>query len=291
MVRRSELTPDDADRTMQVWGLRPLGSQNPRFKQFVSLKRNLRPNPEHLVTLEGLWEVTQALTAGLELRAAVIAPTLLRGDAGRQVAQRLVDSGVHAYQASEAVFRRLVDRDGPDGLAAIACLPSWDWGDIVPSETSRIVVLDSLEIVGNVGSVIRTADAVGADAVVLSDRRIRPTHPKLVHSSLGASLWMPILDSDAATAIAWLKERSYQIVVTDAEAGVSYRDPAYASRAAIVLGSERYGLSTPWRQVADLTVGIPMLGRSDSLNVGNAAALVLYEALAHQHAHARRALQ
>jgi TrmH family RNA methyltransferase len=256
-------------------------------KQYVALKRNLKGNPERLVALEGLWEVGRAVEAGLELRAVFVCWELLRGDAGQAMAARLVESGVHSYSVSARVFSGMADRDGPDGLALIAVLPSFGWDDVV--SFSRVVVLDGLEVVGNVGTVVRCADAVGA-AVVLTHRRVRLTHPKLVHSSMGASLTVPVVEAASADeAIGWLRSHGFRIVTTDADAGaggvamVPYRRAPYDDGpVAVVMGSERYGISAEWHEAEDVRVTIPMAGRVDSLNVGNAAVLLLYEVWAQQ---------
>jgi len=255
------------------------GAQHPRVKQFLSLKRNLKGNPERLVPLEGLWEVGRAVDAGLELRAFFVCEELVRGDAGRSMAARVQATGVHTYEVSARVFERLADREGPDGLAAIAVLPSFDWADVAAA--TRVVVLDGLEVVGNVGTVIRCADAAGA-AVVLTNRRVRLAQPKLVHSSMGMSLTVPVVEAEADEAVAWLRGHGFRIVTTDTDASPSYRQADYRGRVAVVMGSERYGISAAWHDAEDVRVRIPMAGRVDSLNVGNAAVLVLYESWAQQ---------
>ena len=262
----------------------PAGAQHPRVKQFTSLKRNLKGKPDRLVPLEGLWEVQRAVDAGLELRAFYVCFELLKGDAGRSMAERVMATGVHSYEVSARVFERLVDRENPDGLAAIAALPAFDWPAVAAGlgATNRIVVLDGLEIVGNVGTVIRCADAVGADAVVLTNRRVRLTHPKLVHSSMGMSLTVPVIEADVYEAVGWLRDHGFRIVCADTDAEVSYRHADYTGRVAVVLGSEKYGISAPWHENEDVRVRIPMAGRVDSLNVANAAVLVLYEVFAQQ---------
>lgn len=263
---------------------RPAGAQHPRVKQFLSLKKNLKGNPDRLVPLEGLWEIQRALHAGIELRAFLVCPELLRGDAGRSLADAVIAGGTHSYEVSAKTFERLADRDGPDGLAAIGALPTFGWDDVT---STRVIVLDGLEIVGNVGTVIRCADATGA-AVVLTNRKVRLTHPKLVHSSMGASLTVPVVEAETDDAVAWLKGRGYRIVTADADAPMSYKAADYTGPVAIVMGSERYGISKAWHAAEDVRVGIPMAGRVDSLNVGNAAVLLLYEAWSHQEPEAFR---
>lgn len=260
----------------------PAGPQNPRVQQYLAIKKNTRPNPEKLACLEGLWEVTSARDAGLAFRALFVCPELFRGDAGRTLARTLAGDGVPAYRVSDRVLRRMADRDDPDGLAATAQLPRWGWHDIALRRHNRVAVLDGLEILGNVGTIIRCADGTGADAVILTNRRVRLTHPKIIHASLGSSFTVPAFEAGVEEAAAWLRGNDFRIVTTDTDAPVSYREADYRGRVAIVLGSEKYGIARAWRDAEDASVSIPMSGRMDSLNVGNAAVLMLYEAFCQQ---------
>ena len=267
---------------MDTHALTPAGLQNPRVKQYLAVKGNSKSNPEHLVTLEGMWEVSLALGAELEVRAFFVCPELLRGEAGERLAQRVVETGAHSYQVGEKVLRRLVDRDDPDGLAALVRQPTFTWSDIPLRQHNRVMVLDGLEIPGNVGTIIRTADGAGADAVVITNRRTRLSHPKLIHSSMGSAFTLPVIEAEVAAAIQWLKAHDFTIVTTDTEATVGYRQADYRGRIAVVVGSERYGIVKEWHQAQDISVAIPMRGHVDSLNVGNAAVLMLYEMLYQQ---------
>ena len=268
--------------TIDLAELIPVGAQNPRVKQYLSIKKNTRSNPENLVCLEGLWEISTALDAGLSLRAFFICPELLRGDAGKTMAQRIVASSVPSYTTSPAVMHRLVDREGTDGLAAMAQLRRWSWDDIPLGKQNRIVVLDGLEITGNVGTIIRCADGTGTDAVVITNRRTRLAHPKVIHSSMGSLFTMPVIEADVAEAVGWLQRHDFRIVTTDTDASVGYREADYQGRVALVMGSEKYGIVRAWHDAEDMSVAIPMSGRMDSLNVGNAAVLMLYEAFYQQ---------
>lgn len=259
--------------------------QNPRIKQYLALKKNTKSNPEHLTCLEGLWEISQALEAQLEMRAFFVCPELLKGDSGRSLARRVVESGIHSYLTSPKVMERIVDREEPDGLAAIAQLPRFDWDNIPLRRQNRVVVLDGLEILGNIGTIIRCADGTGADAVIVTNRRARVTHPKLIHSSMGSSFTVPIIEAAVSDAVSWLKKHDFKVVTTDTDARVSYRKADYRGRVAVVMGSERYGIVQEWHDAQDESVFIPMSGRMDSLNVGNAAVLMLYELFYQQEPH------
>lgn len=262
---------------MDFTELMPAGMQNPRIKQFLSIKQNTKSNPENLVCLEGLWEISTARTSNLDLRAFFVCPELIKGDTGRHLAEQIVNAGVHSYLVSEKVMHRIADRDEPDGLAAIAQLPHFTWNDVPLREYNRIVVLDGLEIPGNVGTIVRCADSTGADAVVITNRRTRLSHPKLIHSSMGSSFTLPMIEAQVDDAIAWLKQHDFAIVTTDTDASLSYRRADYRHRVAIVMGSERYGIVKEWYAAQDYSVMIPMRGKVDSLNVGNATVLMLYE--------------
>jgi TrmH family RNA methyltransferase len=263
----------------------PAGIQHPRIKQYLAVKNNTKSNPENLACLEGLWELTIALKEQLEIRAFFICPELLRGDAAKDVAAKIMQGGVHSYQVSEKVMQRLTDKDEPDGLAAIAQLPRFTWEDLPLRPSNSMIVLDGLEIPGNIGTIIRCADAVGADAVIITNRRTRLSHPKLLHSSMGSSFTFPVIEAQVDEAIRWLKQHEFSIVITDTDATLNYRQADYRGRVAVVMGSERYGIVKEWHAAADVEVSIPMTGKIDSLNVGNAAVLMLYEVFYQQQPH------
>jgi TrmH family RNA methyltransferase len=141
------------------------------------------------------------------------------------------------------------------------------------------VIADSFDLPGNLGTIIRCADGAGAAGVVVTDRRIRLTHPLVLKASMGTVFSLPVVDADRDAALGWLRTRHFRIMAAEPDAPITYRDVDYRGRIAIVVGSERHGLAAFWREAADVAVSIPMLGVADSLNVGHAAALLLYEAL------------
>ena len=263
-------------------GLAPAGSGHPRVRQFRNIKHNRGRNAAGSVALEGLWAIRHALDASLPIEVVFVCSTLLRGDDGRRLVDELCAAGTTALEVSERVLGRLVDRDGPDGLAAIAHLRSCRLDDLAVGETSRIVVADGFELAGNLGTLVRCADGAGAAGLVVTDRRIRLTHPLVLKASVATVFSMPLVEAGRPEALGWLRRHRFRVIAGDPGAPVSYRDADYRGRVAIVLGSERYGLARFWVEAADLRVSIPMLGVADSLNVTHAAALLLYEALHQQ---------
>jgi TrmH family RNA methyltransferase len=162
-------------------------------------------------------------------------------------------------------------------LAAIAMSKQWTLEDIAPGTTSLVLVLDGLEVMGNVGTAVRSAQAAGADAVLLTNRRVRLTHPRLIHASMAASLTMPMVDCSVDEAATWFRRHKVQAVMADTRAPASYKALDYQPRVAVILGSERYGIHKDWDGRADAGVSIPMSGGVDSLNVANAATILLFE--------------
>lgn len=255
------------------------GIAHPRVREYLQIKRNRPGNRVGAVALEGLWAIRHAVDASVRVDAVFVCNTLVRGDDTDAVLAELLAAGAVALQVSERVLRRMVDRDGPDGLAAIARLRPHRLEDLVVSGATCVVIADGFELVGNLGTLIRCADGAGAAAVVLTDRRVRLTDPLVVRASMGTVFSMPVIDAKPRHVLTWLRDQGFRVIAADPEAHVSYRSVAYAGPLAIVLGNERSGLATLWRDAADVVVSIPMLGVADSLNVAVAGALLMYEAL------------
>jgi len=255
-----------------------IGPKHPAVQQYLAIQNNSKPNPQRLIVLDGLWEVESALDAGLPIVAVLHAPERFRGNRATDVRDRAESVAAESFEISGRLADRLSDRDTSDGLAAIALSKQWALADVEPlAERSLVVVLDGLEVMGNVGTAIRSAQASGASAVLLTNRRVRLTHPRLIHASMAASLTMPIVDCSIDEASDWLRRHQFQILGTDTDAPTSYKSIEYGPRTALVLGSERYGIHKDWNGKTDGAVAIPMAGGVDSLNVANAATILLFE--------------
>lgn len=268
---------------LDVSNLTPAGLHNSRVKQYLAIKNNAtRASSANLACLEGLRALSQALKADLTIDTFFICPELLRGAAGEQVAQKIIADGVPAYVVSEKVLSTMVDWDGPDGLAAIVQLRRYSWQHLQLHPRNTLLVLDGLQIPGNIGTIIRCADGAGADGILITNRKQRLSHPRLVRASMGSLFGFPVIECEASEAASWLHAHGFQIITACPDAALSYRQIAYTQRVAIVVGNEHHGISSEWYTFHDVSVSIPMYGRADSLNVGNAAVLLLYEAIHQQ---------
>ena len=263
-------------------GLQPIGIHHPKVKQVIALQRNSSANPRRLFVAEGLWAHRLLVDNDIEVDTLLWSPEAAYGDEARMRAAQVATRARHAYRISDKTLARLSERDRPDGLLSIVRLPVWEPGQISLSPTALVVVADGMEIPGNLGTLIRTMDAARAECLILTNRRTRLTHPKVMRASQGTVLRMPILDfGDADAAIDWLLGHEVDIHLADTADAVNYRRIDYRDRrTAFVLGAERYGIARQWRSRGFGRVFVPMLGQSDSLNVSVSAAVLMFEARA-----------
>jgi TrmH family RNA methyltransferase len=185
-----------------------------------------------------------------------------------------------AYRISERVLARIAERERPDGMLSLVPLPLWE-PDTVPLRPDALVlVADAIEIPGNLGTLLRTLDACGADCLVMTNRRTRLSHPKVFRGSRGMNLRIPVLDfDDPSDAIEWLCGNGFRVhLATPGPSAVDYHRVAFGGRTAIVVGNERKGISPPWFGRGFSEVSVPMRGHADSLNVAVSAAILLYAA-------------
>jgi TrmH family RNA methyltransferase len=264
--------------------LQQIGLRHPAAELVRDIQHNRTGIPRRMFVAEGLFEHNIVLAAGVRLDTFLWCPEAAYSDEAKKRSAELAARARRAYRISAKTLERLAERPGPDGLLSIAQLPDWRPAEIELGEEALILVADGIEIPGNLGTLIRTLDACAADCLVLTNRRTRLTHPKVLRASQGMSMKVPALDfDDVADAIAWLASQRCTIYLADTEQSVSYRDADYGGRTALVVGSERYGISPAWHEAGFGKIGIPMLGSADSLNVAVSASVLLYEARARKN--------
>jgi tRNA G18 (ribose-2'-O)-methylase SpoU len=263
--------------------LQQIGVAHPRIRQVMSIQKNSAPNPHKLFIAEGLWAHKLLLKNDTPVDAFFWCPEAAYGDEARMRAEEVAAVSRSAYQISAKTLERISERDKPDGLLSLAQLPQWAPEDIEFGPSALVMVADGMEIPGNLGTLIRTADACRADCIVLTNRRTRLTHPKVFRASQGMVLTVPVVEferpEDAAN---WLRERDFDVYLADTDEAENYRARRYDGRTAFVLGAERYGIPKAWYRPEFKRVFVPMLGSADSLNVSISAAVLLYEARAQQ---------
>jgi TrmH family RNA methyltransferase len=263
--------------------LQQIGLSHPRVKQVLDIQHNTAPNREQLLVAEGLWAHRLVLDAGVGVRTFLWCPELAYSDEARVRSEQVAERAEQAYRVSPRTLQRISERGQPDGMVSVARLPSWDPDTVQFGRSALVLVADAVEIPGNLGTLVRTLDAVRADCLVLTNRRTRLTHPKVFRGSQGTVLTVPAVEFEQpAEAIGWLRAASFRVLLADTDQAEHYRRVDYGGRVALVVGSERYGISKPWYEHGFGRVAVPMLGSADSLNVSVSASVLLYEARARQ---------
>lgn len=262
-------------------GLQQVGPRHPSVEKARDIQNNRVPNPRRLFVAEGLFEHNIVLGAGVEIDTFFWCPEASYSAEATTRAAELIKRARRSYQISEKTLARVAERPNPDGLLSIAAMPRWDPETLPLPEDALVLVTDAIEIPGNLGTLIRTLDACQATCLVMTNRRTRMTHPKVLRSSQGTSVTVPSIEfEEVGSAIDWLRENEFTVYIADTDDAVNYRRCDYRGRTALVVGSERYGVSRPWYDAGFARIGIPMLGSADSLNVAISAAVLLFEARA-----------
>ncbi len=258
----------------------PIGEQNPKIKQIKGVLSNTKPNPHKLFAAEGIWLLQLCEKFSTPVDAVVICPEHIRTPEACALVRRLCARCEERYSVSAKTFEKISERGQPDGLLALARLPRHDIAAFTPAEDAVILVLDGVEIPGNVGTMLRMADGAGLDAVFLCNRKARMTHPKLIKGSQGAVLSVPWYEfASVEECRAWLAAHGVTVYLADTRAERYYFDEPFGTKTALVMGSERYGIDREWYAGDYKMIAIPMEGSCDSLNVGVAATVLAYEAV------------
>lgn len=248
---------------------------NPRIRQLLLLQqKSAERRKAGLFVVEGRRELQHCINAGFEI------DTVFYCELGVGSEELGVTSGHAQYvKVSPSLYERIAYRGSTEGVIALVRSRSLTLADLQVGEAPLIMVLESVEKPGNLGAVLRSADAAGVDAVIVCDPLTDVYNPNLIRSSIGAVFTVPCVACSSAECIAWLKDKGISILTAQLQDSSLYYDTAMTGATAIVMGTEATGLTDAWRQAADAHIRIPMLGRLDSLNVSVSAAILLYEAV------------
>ncbi len=256
-----------------------IGEHNSVIKRIKNIISNQKPNPEKFFVADGIWAQNRILETNTQIDSLIICPDCVYTNEAVAIIEKLAEKTKNLYIVSQKTYEKIAERDKPDGLMSIAKLPMPDIKDFKPREKSVILVLDGIEIPGNIGTMLRACDGAGVDAVFICNRRARLTHPKLIKGSMGAVLTIPMFEfSDVDSCYQFLKNNGYTIFLADTRAKNTYFSQKYPSHTAFVMGNERHGISREWYSYPVEMISIPMLGKCDSLNVGVSATILIYDA-------------
>lgn len=246
--------------------------QNPRVKHIVKLRDDKKQRlQDGVILVEGYDEIQLALSAGHKPQTLLSSPEL----ATRQISGLATET----LTVTRAVFEKMSYRDNPDGWLALFPVSHTSLDDLKLSDVPLLIIAESVEKPGNLGAMLRTADAAHVDAILLCDPRVDLWNPNVVRASRGTIFSIPVVECDNASALEWLKTRKIRVLAASPSAEIVYSEVNLNEPIAIAVGTEDKGLTDFWMQNADLNVKIPMLGKVNSLNVSVSTALIVYEAV------------
>ena len=258
----------------------PINStSNPRIRNIIKLGTNSRERrAQNTFIIEGFREISRALISGIEVKELYVCHELdKQGRSGE-----LLDlyPGITIFEVGLSAFTRIAYREGSDGLIALATPRKLGLEDLILGSNPLLLILESVEKPGNLGAIMRTADAAGIDAVIICDPLTDIYNPNTIRSGVGCIFTRQIVSTTSKEALLWLKIRNINIYAAAlSESAIVYHKIDFCQPSAIVMGTEATGLSVEWLDNSDAQIIIPMLGIADSLNVSTSAAVLVFEAV------------
>ena len=253
---------------------------NPKIKHVVKLRACATREETGEMIVEGFRECRRALDNGYRPHAIFHCPDLyLKNENEAQLVDDAEQAGADVFLCSKTAFVKMAYKERPDGLLMIGPHIAKRLSDLALPPNALVVVTESIEKPGNLGTILRSADAARVSAVIVCDRTTDIHNPNVVRASTGTMFSVPIAEASSEEALAWLKEKGFRILAATPHAEKLHFEVDLTGNVAIALGAEQYGLTAKWMDGAELRVRIPMLGVADSLNVSAAATILLYEAV------------
>jgi RNA methyltransferase, TrmH family len=245
---------------------------NPHVKQARSLRQKKARHETGLFLVEGIHHVGEVIAAGWDVESVLYAPDLLTSEFARDLIARLANK---QQPVSAQVMESMAEKENPQGIIAIVHQRRSDFLSLKSPKMCAALV--SAQDPGNVGTILRTLDAVGADALFLLDGGVDVYHPSVIRSSMGTVFWKPIIQTSFDEFGSWARNGHYQLIGTSAHGDVEYQTFVPDLPWVLVLGNEQKGLSAEQIKGCDVTVSLPMKGRVSSLNLAVAAGVLLYQ--------------
>jgi len=252
-------------------------AQNPKIKAVIKLREKRERDKTQKFIIEGYRELERASLGKVSFSLLFYSPKLFLGSNEMKLIEKIEKKGAELIELPDFLFEKISYRDRPDGLLAIANQKRLKLSDVDFGKNPFLVVAESIEKPGNLGSILRSCDATGVDALIVCDPRTDIYNPNVVRASVGTLFTIPVIQATGEEVLEYLKKNKIQIVATTPAAQKEYTEIDLKGPAAVAVGTEQLGLTDAWLKKADLQVSIPMLGIADSLNVAAATTLLLYE--------------
>lgn len=251
--------------------------QNPKIKNIIKLSKAKERREQNLFIIEGARELMLALSANYKVETVFICPELFTKTDYPDVLNN-IDSDCK-IEITQAVFEKTAYREGSDGLIALVRPQRHDLNNLKLPEKPFIIILEAVEKPGNLGAILRTADAAKADAVIICNPATDIYNPNTIRSSIGCLFTVPIAICSSQEALDYLRKKDIKIFAAELQAAQWYHDTDFTQSTAIIMGTEADGLTDFWLDNADARIKIPMRGQIDSLNVSVSTAILTFEAM------------
>lgn len=254
--------------------------QNPKIKTLLELQEKSKTRRrEGLFVVEGARELLHCISTGYSVHSLFVCMDILSEEALNEIMAALAEKTFGCFSIPKHIYEKVAYRGSTEGVIAELRCKSHSLEDLDMKEKPLVVILESVEKPGNLGAILRSADASGVDAVIVCDPLTDMYNPNLIRSSIGGIFTVQTAAASSEETIKWLKDRNIKIYTAQLQDSQWYYDTDMTKGTAIVMGTEATGLTDIWRKAADAHIKIPMLGKLDSLNVSVSAAILMYEAV------------
>ena len=249
-------------------------------KQARSLQQRKVRQTSGLFLVEGIHAIGQAVDSATIIESLFFSPQLLKNSYAQELLEQQARNGIPCYEVDAPTFQTIAEKDNPQGLLAVVRRKDYQLSALNPNNFSCGVALIAPQDPGNIGTILRTVDAVAASGIIMTQPCVDIGHPTLVRASMGVIFWQPLISTTFDDFINWASTHCYHIYGTSAHAKQSYLEIIhYPKPLILLLGSEREGLSPMQTAVCEVLINLPMLGKTTSLNLSVAAGVLLYDVL------------
>ncbi len=252
---------------------------NPHIKAIIDIRDKRSTYKHDAFLIEGPHLIEMAIGSGIEIKKVFFKGAFSVKKETQKILKNLSKRTDQIYEVTEQILKKITDTETPQGIVALVSYKPLLLDNLSLKDRSILVVIDGIQDPGNLGTIIRTADAAGAGAVILLPGTCDAFMPKAIRATAGSIFNIPIVYAETDDFQKWLLEKKIKLVVTSADAEKSVFDAELDSPAAFVFGNEAHGVSEKLRGSADLFLRIPIYGKAESLNVATSAAICLYEAV------------
>jgi TrmH family RNA methyltransferase len=250
-------------------------TKNPKINSIRILQKPRERRAQKLMVMEGPKEIERARIKGYRFRSVYFVPEMIN----QRTVHSIIDQETEVYSITRDLFEKLSYRGNTFGALVVAEQKKHDLQSLQLQKNPLVLVIEAVEKPGNLGAILRTADAAGVDAVIVCDAQTDIYNPNVIRSSVGCLFTVPVAVAGSEDVISFLKNKGIQIFCTALTASEPYTEIDFSKPSAIVMGTEATGLSKQWLQSSDQNIIIPMAGIADSLNVSTSAAIVTFEAV------------